>query len=430
MLRDVSRRMYSSLGKVDIVVDGKGRNGSTLLVQTDHRDRDEVEHELETSVLFALARILSPLRMAEWKDATVRYVAIGELHPTLATVVASTGQVAESAGKEVDLSGIAKRAPADLANDAFVALGAKVMARERLSADSEGLAAFEKKVADARPDAEEDEAAYWTTVAELAAVTGEVLRAKYGGRWVADPDDFAQIPFMFEANATLLNAVSKAVKFIEHGERESPRQLAVMLEERGLPEGPILLNMKPASWAGRSKAVCEPLFPAMAKSGGDIPLVAYGRDQPQSFAMLSPSHDRAADLATLRAEALANLAKVEVSVEKVELDELTFWAVHGSFFAAEKILDMAFMKKMAAQIGSEMIMAAVPEKGRLFVMNAVVAPEQTLNFMALARGAYERNESGAPLSPTIFLVMDGAISGIATAGEPEKKKGFFARLFN
>jgi hypothetical protein len=128
----------------------------------------------------------------------------------------------------------------------------------------------------------------------------------------------------------------------------------------------------------------------MEKSGGDIPLVAYGRDQPNSFAMLSPDNDQAQDLAALRAEALANLAKVEVSVEKVELDALTFWAAH-----------------------------------------AVVAPEKTLAFMALARGAYERNEGGRQLSPTIFLVMDGSVSGIATAAEPEpKKKGFFSQLFN
>lgn len=421
--------MYSSLLKVDIVLDEKGR---AVLVQTDHRDRAEVERELELSVIFALTRLLSPLRSDEWKGASVRYVAIGELHPTLATVIASTGQAAESSGKPFDLSGVTKRAPADLANDAFVGLAAKVIARERISLDAEGLAAFEARIAAAPPKVEEDEIAYWTTVAELAAVTGEVLRSKHGGRWTDDARNMSEIPFLFESGTTLVNPVGKACRFIAHGEPQSPRQLLMMLEESRLPQGPLLLNMKPASWPARAQAICEPLFPEMTHLGADMPLVVYGHDQPQSFAMFTVESDPGRELASLRAEALSNLAKVDVVVERVQLDALTFWAVHGSFFAAEKILDVAFMKEMHRRIGSDALAVATPLKGQLFVMNAVVEAQETLAFMALVRGAFTENEGGRQLSPTIFLVMDGVANGIATPAEPEppKKKGFFSRWFN
>ena len=73
---------------------------------------------------------------------------------------------------------------------------------------------------------------------------------------------------------------------------------------------------------------------------------------------------------------------------------------------------------------------AIPEKGRLFAMNAAVPPEQTLVFFTIAQGAFERNEGGRQLTPTVFLVMDGVVSGVAAPTEPAKKKGFFSRLFS
>ena len=428
--------MYSSLDKVDIVVADKGRDGGALLVQTDHRDRAEVDGELEISVLFALARVLVPLRVERWKGATVRYAAIGELHPTLATVIASTGQLAESAGEELDLAGVAKRPTADLAEDAFRALAAKVVAREGLDATEDGLRRFEEAVAAGGYDAEADEIGYWNAVAELAAVTGEVLRARFGGRWADDPKDFADIPFMFQVGSNYVNPVGKANKFIAHGERESPRQLVRSLEDRDTPAGPLLPNMKPAAWPARASTVCEPFMPDMDKAGEDVPLVVYGYDHPNTFAMLTHEGPDKHDLADLRRQARANLAAVPVEVERVALEQITFWVVHSSFFAAEKILDVEFMKALHRTIGSEVLAAAVPEKGRLFVTNAIAQPEAIHAFMALARGAYERNEGGRQISPTVFLVMEGEVKGVAKLGgpteepEPPKKKGFFSRLFN
>lgn len=348
--------------------------------------------------------------------AVVRYVALGGVHAVIARVVASTGAELEVDGDAFDLAHVATSAPADLADDAFAALGRRVLERHGLTATEEGLAALERRI-DGAPTEEEDEIGYWTAVAELAAVTGEVIRATIGGRWVDDEHAYADIPFLFRAGDELaggglsVNAVGKAVKFLAHGESESPRYLLRALEDRGTPSGPLLVGLKPSSWAAKDEMVCEPMVDLGHATGADIPLVVYGNDHPNTFAMFKRG-DNPRDLAALREEALRNLAGVEIEVEKVELDTLTFWIGHGSYFAAEKVLDVPFMLSMNAHIG-ELLAVAVPEKGRLFMVNAATEAERIAGFLALARGVFERNEGGRQLSPTVFLVSEGKIVGVA-----------------
>jgi hypothetical protein len=435
--------VYTSLHKIDMVVQDKAGPGK-IFVQTDHRDAEEVAREVEISVIFALARTLLPKRMPEAKQAVVRYVCMGKLHPALAEVAAATGAQAEAMGASVALDSVRRRAPADIADEAFASLGKRVLAAHKLAADEAGLAAFEALMKDAPADPQdEDEIAHWTAVAELAAVTGEVLRAKYGGRWVDDPKDFADIPFLFEParDAGLVNPVGKAIKFLKHGAAESPRQLLQLVEDAGAPEGPLLFSLKPSHWGTSGVAVCEPVFPGLEKTGADIPVVVYGRDQPNTFAIFMKDGEREKKLEGLRAEALVNLARVEASVERIDLERLTFWVVQGGYFSAEKILDVAFMQRMHERIKAPLLAAAVPSKGQLLVTSAVARPETVGDFVALARAIYERNEGGRQISPTVFLVSEGKITGVAKAagerdadGEGEapnkEKKGFFRRLLS
>jgi hypothetical protein len=433
--------MYSSLHKVDIVVKEKDGSGK-LFVQTDHRSVEEVAAEVEVSVLFALARTIVPKRMSDAAGVKVRYACLGGLHPAIAEVLLATG--AEPDGMEgvakPSLDGVKRRATADLADEAFAALGQKLLARHALSADEAGLAAFEATI-DEAPSQEQDEIAYWTTVAELAAVTGEVLRAKCGGRWIDDPKDFADIPFLFQParNEGMVNPVGKAMKFLMHGAAESPQQLLRMVEDNAEPEGPLLFSLKPSNWAARAEAVCEPLMARMEKAGADVPIIVYGHDKPNTFGFFMKGGRFGEDTVALRKEALANLARVKVEVERIDLSALTFWVVQGSYFAAEKILDVDFMKELHRRLESPLLAAAVPEKGQLLVTSAVAGPEKMLPFMALANGIYERNNAGRQISPTVFLVSDGAIQGVAKRGEePAKlggddangKKGFLKRLFS
>lgn len=417
--------VYSSLHKIDFIA--QGADDRRNLVQTDHRTVDEVAAELELSILFALARIIGPKRTEHGEGAIVRYVALGGLHPAIAQVCASTGAVAEVDREDVDLSAIEKAEPSDLADAAFAGLARRVLAREGLESDEAGLAAFEK-IASGAPTRDEDEIGYWTMVAELAAVSGEVIRASVGGRWVDDPQGYADIPFMFAAGGAdsnwNVNAVGKAIKYLASGESESPRQLLVALRDRETPEGPLLFSLKPSDWSAREQMWCEPLFAISDAVVADVPIIVYGHDRPNTFSMLQRGNE-IRDLASMRSEALANLARIEIELEKVELTQVTFWVGHGDYFAAEKILDVEFMQRMHSVMG-ELVAAAVPEKSRLFLTSAIADPETIGAFMRLVRGVHDRDEGGRHLSPTVFLVSEGRIVGIARTDdespEPEPPK--------
>jgi hypothetical protein len=424
--------VYSSLTKIDIVAE---RDGVRHFVQTDHRGTEEVDAELEISTLFALARTIGPRRMIEEGAAptVVRYVALGGLHPAIARVLAATGAEAEVEGKQVALDGVARVPAADLADQAFAALARRVADREQLALDEGGLEALEELTAGA-PSVQDDEITYWTTVAELAAVTGEVLRTRFGGRWVDDPRCLADIPFVFriDGGERLLNAVGKAVKFLDAGKRESPRQLIVMADDASVPHGPLLFTLKPARWPGAAETVWEPLVPDLEKTGADIPIIVYGEDKPSSFAIYV-REGREDDLADLRRRALENLTQVEVAIEDFELDGVSFIVVQGSYYAGEKILDVAFMRQLHARLRTKILAAAMPRKNELLVTNAVVQPRTMLAFLAIVQGTHDNPDGGPPISPTTFLVQDGKVVGVAAphdeAQAPEPKKGFFRRLF-
>lgn len=429
--------MYSSLHKVDIVASDKADPNRKLFVQTDHRTPEEIDAEPELTVIFGLARMLLPRRLPEAEGAVVRYVALAGAHPLVVELVAATGATLEAAGVETSLEGVAKKKPEELADRAFEGLGTKLLKEHGLSADERGLEAFERHAAGA-PTLEEDEIGYWTAVVALAAVTGEVLRAKYGGRWALDPKDYADVPFMFEpgVEAGLVNPVGKAVKFLRYGDAESPRQLIKLVDDHVVPQGPLLFTFKPSQWGGRGDTLSEPIAPDLEKSGGDVPILVYGYDRPNTFAIMTKGGAEEARRGELRAEALANLVKVDVAVELVRLEGgFTFWVAQG-YYACEKVLDVAFMKALHERIGSPLLAVAMPVKGQLLVTDAVSNANVIGGFMAIATGQYDKNEAGRQLTPTVFLVSDGVITGFAKATSEapkksaEQKKGFFKRLFS
>ena len=424
--------MYSSLHRIDIVV--KRDSGGDLFVQTDHREPSEVEEDLDVSVLFALTRSLVPKRLAK-SAGTVRYVCLSPMHPRLAEVVASCGAEAESAGSALDLALYPKSPPSDLADAAFASLGKRVLARENLPVNEQGLRALVESMA-RQPSLDEDEIGYYTAVVELAAATGEVLRATFGGRWVDDPSGFADVPFMFGLGTdegSRLNAVGKAIKYFLHGEAESPVYLLRAAEDSHEEAGPLLLTLKPSDWGMRDEMVQEPLAADLEVAGADVPLVAYGHDRPNTFAMIKKDAPDTPALEALREEALRNLREVPVQVEKVELPDLTFHVVYGSYFAGEKILDRTFMQELHGRVGAPLLAAAVPEKGRMFVTSALAPATNMVAFIALANGTYSKNDGGRQICPTVFIVSEGRIVGVAKPGgsepDPEKKKGFFGRIF-
>ncbi len=424
--------MYSSLRKIDMVIE---QDGQRVFVQTDHRDTDEVAADLELSIIFALTRTLAPLRMKDAGAAVVRYVTQGELHPVLAEVLASTGAEVEAVGQRHRIDVAAPRTPAELADCAFGTLGARLLAEHSLSADEAGLVAY-AELARAEMVDDEDDTCYWTGVVRLAAVTGEVLRASYGGRWIADPNGYSDIPFVFEpaGDAGMVNPVGKTEKYFMHGDAESPSQLLRAMEDRGGKEGPMLVSIKPSSWGSFGDVVGEPMCSPELCAQADVPFVAYGMDQPNTFAIFMKLGDKPHRLEDVRLPARANLRKVDVTVEKIELDGLSLYAVQGSYFAAEKILDQVFMEAMQEQLGTALLAVAIPEKGRMLVMNAIGDAAKMESFAGLSYGIFRKNAGGRQITPTVFLLDGGKITGVVAAKPPETpprpKKGFFRRLFS
>jgi hypothetical protein len=410
--------MYSSLDRVDIVAADPATGGEKL-VQTDHRQAAEVEAEPELSVIFALTRVINARKVAAQRqaaNAAIHYVCFDRPPPFLHQAVAAAGGEVVLLDAVVPFAG-ERRDAGELADQAFRALAERVQrTRGAAAVDEALLRAIERDLDDEGvPDREEDEIAYWTRVVELAAVGGELLRARTGGRWVVDQGNYADVPFVFVDRAgAILNVANKAKKRLDLGPSESVAQLLRIVDDEGAPGRP-MLTLKPADWDGRAEAVSRPLLEGFPES----PLVAFGTDLPNTFAILTTrgaSGGEAHDVAALEAKALETLRTIEVSVEDLEVTEaLRLMVVSGDYFACEKLLDRDFMRGLEARAGSPLLAAGIPAKGLLLVTSAVVQPETMGGFMAICEGRYNDAAPRERVSPAVFLVQEGAVCGVVRA---------------
>jgi hypothetical protein len=442
--------LYTSLDRIDIVTKQKetGRAGYLL---TDHRTPAEVEAEPELSVLFALTRVTAALAMgAREGGADVSYVCHQAPPDFLCEAVASAGgSVTIDAGTQAPAR--ASRPIGDIADEAFRGLARRVAGRDGGSLDQALLTRLEDETLQARPKQEDDEPSYWGRTLELAAVCGELLRAKTGGRWSQAADSEGLFPFAFTAGNGTFNVADKARRFMDQGESQRPGQLLLMADDLGHPdEGPLMVNLKPGDFP-RDHGVCRDLFPEKAaKPDARMPVVFVGRDQPNTFAYLpagSPEVERRFE------EALANLARLELEAVPHEVAGVEMLVVSGHFYASEKILDEAFMLALQRRLGAELLAAAVPYKGVLLVTQQVVPPA-VAGFVAAAAVLHQNTGGAPPLSAVVFLLKDGKLVGHIDTGakqpqassrpapaarprpgpprkrpEPQPKPGFWSRLF-
>lgn len=428
--------MYSSLHKIDIVVD---QPEGKLAVQTDHREQAELEEELDLSVIFALTRIINPMRM---DYAGVRMVFLGSPPPSILDLVAWAGAEAELTAKDQNLPPRPDAERVDrVAREALDRLGQWVLADLGVSADEAGLRAVEREYA-ARVasfgDRKEDEIGYWTSVVHLGAATGAVLGALQGGQWVRDPQFFGLIPFMWSHGERLSNVFDKVERFFSEGESESPTVLLRLAADSHVEPGKVMFNLRPPDWGARDQAWFRPLMETgEGLEGDDVPLVALVRDMPNSVATMAKDLD-GAEVEELEARALANIAAVAVQVEEMDVG-FPMLVVHGDYYAAEKLLVPDFMAELHARMDSELLAAGVPVKGTLFVTSAVQDPKAIAGFAAAVEGQHRRAPANERLSTEVFLISEGRVVGVARAGGPDapapdaeakpKKKGFFAKLF-
>ena len=422
--------MYTSLDRIDIVTKTKD-TGRLGYVQTDHRSPAEIESEPELAVLFALTRVLAAGHMGEREGgAEVTYTCVAPPPDFLREAVASAG--GSVAVNQEALEPPARPRPvADLADAAFRGLAERTRARYGGALDEGLLVRLEDATLQALPDREEDEGAYWTRLHELAAVCGELLREKTGGRWAEADDRESVLPFAFKAGDAAVFVADKAQRLLDEGESQRPSFLLRLAEDlhHDPEEGPLFVVLKPGDFPRQDKA-WRPLLEGSGPGGASLPAVFLGRDQPHSFGYLATGSPEAAGGFEA---ALANLARLDLPVEEHEIAGVKVLSVSNHFYAAEKILDQAFLRRLHRRLGAELLAAAVPYKGLLLVTKEV-APPTVVAFALMAEKLFQESAGAPPLCPVAFLVADGKVVGHLDPShqEPEPgprgRKGLLGRL--
>jgi hypothetical protein len=429
--------VYCSLDKVDF---GSDRDGRRSYVQTDHRDRDEIESTPEVSVLFAMTRVINARRIgrATGEPFDVVYATRDvDVPPMLVEAVAATGALLQRGlDGAIGAPEPTTTTAAEIADRAFTALALRAQRRLGLAGPSLALRALEAEVAASPPDRDGDEHGYWTRVLELSAVAIAAIRLRHRGEWVES--EHADIPFGYQYGSGVTLPTNRAQRFLAHGSTESMFLLLASADEMAAhaddASRPVLPSLRARHEAG-DNMLWRPLLPGIERD--DLPVILYGHDGERTFGLLTLPRDDDPD--TIHAEALANLSSVEVEVESIDVHGHKVAVVSGSFFATEKILDPEFMHELHGDLG-DLLAVAVPRRGLMFVTGAIES--QAVSAIA-ALADHEHAEASRPITPTVLLVQDGAVVGFADTdddddggGDPDDdpddrdgKPGLLRRLF-
>jgi hypothetical protein len=420
--------VFCSIDKIDLAakVDGK-----PIAVQTDLRTREEILDAPELSVLCALARIVNArAQLADdgHRDAAVHYVVAGEPPPMLREALAAAGgtlSIGETpyekcgdAARLEPLEGGSAYAVGTLADRTFKELAKRAAARVGVRDLAMALRMLEDQTY-ANPPSRDDEMAYWTRVLELSALAGELLRAKYAGRWVQS--DRALVPFGFQltASETVMFPTNRAQRVVEDGSAESLFQLLIAAEET--LHRPSAGRLMPSLRDRRDVILDEILWRPVVSDDApaDLPIIVCGIDGESTFGMLRKEALPKPPEAAL-AEAYANLADEVVQLDDVAGgdDDARIIVVSGSFYAAEKVLDREFMRSLHDDLGADLIAAAAPARGCLLVGKITDEPVSIARFAELARARYDES-GGRSISPAVLLVSDGRVAGYVRGPEDQ-----------
>ncbi len=418
--------MYCSLDKIDLAAKIDGR---PVAIQTDHRARAEIEREPELSVLFALARVLNArdhMSGEGERDAAIHYVVSEDPPELLREALAAVGATLEwTDDRREQLGEPSEEAASELADRTFAALARKTCARVGTRDLGMALRMLEDQTWTA-PPTRADERAYWERVLELASLAGELLRAKHPdtGRWVHT--DRAIVPFGFQVSsgesATVMFPTNRAQRLVEDGRDESLFKLLLAAQEAlASPPDAATGRLMPSLRARNSVEVDDAIWrPLLADHrANELPIVVCGVDGENTFGMmrkeaLGPSPDEAME------RALANLADEPVETEELHADGMMILVVTGGFYAAEKLLDEAFMRELHDELGAYMLAAATPARGLLLVTDAGDSTHLS-RFSQIAKLRYD-DSGGRAISPAVMLVTDGKVTGCIADEQPDTRQ--------
>lgn len=171
--------------------------------------------------------------------------------------------------------------------------------------------------------------------------------------------------------------------------------------------------LKEATWEALEHAVCRPLWPRQAPRS--MAWLAFGFDHPDHFEFIT--RDRLPSLnctePALEAEAVATLRGRAATWQTVDVAitngaPLRLLACNDDFFAAERILDEAFMQEAQRRLKARGVLVGVPRRGLLLAASFDLDRQQSEVFSSIVAAEFSGGES-APISPMLFEVEAGAI---------------------
>ena len=384
-------------------------DGSVTLVARDNRPRADVEASRALSTLVAIGRVARGRHVLDERfggKGDVIYLS-GDPPPFLVDAVsAAGGRVYDGTTEHVATSPLAAtvqldEACCDLATAVRRRLGAKTF--------DDALALREAEVR--RGTARDDPAWLWPAVLELAAVTGELMRAHRPARSIVTP---GRPPFALDLGAAGLLYPGKLALALAGGGVGSMRML-IALEREAASTAPVGRTMPVLAHRGAvalARLTWERLIPAEVDHD-DVPVVAYVED---TGGTIRWPFDRGPPTAELRALALRNLAAIDATIEQLPIPGTRIARVAGASYAAEKLLDPAFMKRVASHLGGAgALIVATPVRGEILAIDASAATVDDDLLQAFAGAiarAYERAAERDRISKQLIVYQGKPIGRV------------------
>ena len=144
------------------------------------------------------------------------------------------------------------------------------------------------------------------------------------------------------------------------------------------------------------------------------PVVAYGKDSGNAMVYEGAANesDLYARFPAIKKEALANLKAIDVPYQITEAEGTNVLFAEGHEYASEKILDKAYMIKIAADLKCDTLMVGIPFKGVLMAIDS--NSEMRLKLPVIVKQYFD-NPQQDPISDKVFLVQNGEV--VAMGGE-------------
>lgn len=212
---------YFDPDRIDIVARNRF-SGLKLYVQTDHRTAAEMEASRDLSTVVALMRVLNPMRTGRSEGGRFKVVfASSQAVPDfIHQAVSAAGGAMEIGRREKKYRGEIPPVEA-LLNPSLANIAAGVSVRLNLPFTFEGISALERNIGQMRIDKTQDHVLYWTSVIEMGAFAGEVMRRQRGGGWTATNEFISTLPVVYVCWTQTINFFGKAMKYLENGETDS-----------------------------------------------------------------------------------------------------------------------------------------------------------------------------------------------------------------